>query len=355
MEIETACKVLGIEFPPTLEECKKGFRRKAKETHPDQNPGVDPFEFLLVSAAFDVCISFVKEPKDSDLNLQNEKYDTDLDFERFLVTLRNRYQLFREKTFSDSYRCEKERLSKAVDNSFSFERSEESLKQRIRKDFRNIILASQARLCTAVEDEFKGWSTEYNAWLTSRLKRTSTFSKLPVVSLENANVSYIAFELRYDGSTSKEDAGAFGAIVGGALGAGISVAASAVVPSAGAFIARWAKNGAEIGSAIGSGLGFSEEERISNAILSAKRDAQTFFDDFHEKLLKTATGLLQEFEARARLNYKENLQNQIYFLAGRITRDSEESARVKHIKCSYCGQRIPETISACNHCGCPTN
>lgn len=45
-------EVLGITVDATLEEIKKAYRKKSKETHPDVNPGMDGSAFRLVNAAY---------------------------------------------------------------------------------------------------------------------------------------------------------------------------------------------------------------------------------------------------------------------------------------------------------------
>jgi hypothetical protein len=45
-------EVLGIRAGATLEEIKTAYRRRARETHPDLNPGIDRAVFQRVQAAY---------------------------------------------------------------------------------------------------------------------------------------------------------------------------------------------------------------------------------------------------------------------------------------------------------------
>lgn len=45
--------ILGLKPGATQDEIKSAFRKKAVETHPDRNPGLDGSAFRRVKAAFD--------------------------------------------------------------------------------------------------------------------------------------------------------------------------------------------------------------------------------------------------------------------------------------------------------------
>ena len=52
--VTNLCKVLGVSPNYSLAQLKAAYNKKAKETHPDKNPGIDEAEFVAVKEAYDI-------------------------------------------------------------------------------------------------------------------------------------------------------------------------------------------------------------------------------------------------------------------------------------------------------------